>query len=130
MNPRSFLNFFKTGSGRLLLFGVVFAGGLMLLAALRHRNGATPNWKWFASRSETNRTDKPQVVETVHRPMEVFRPAPPQPEPQARPTNDPPRKAEPETRNQEPPVLPPISLFADSTAGQSEPKALGSIYAP
>ena len=32
MKPRDFLNFFKTGSGKLVLFVVIFGGGLILFS--------------------------------------------------------------------------------------------------
>jgi hypothetical protein len=42
MKPRDFLNFFKTRSGKLVLFAVVFGGGLMLFEA-RAASSADPD---------------------------------------------------------------------------------------
>ena len=64
MKPRDFLNFFKTKSGRLVLFVVVFGGGLLVFSALRGRSGRDDDMDVRVSRSQTNATDKPQVVQT------------------------------------------------------------------
>ena len=40
MKPRDFLNFFKTGSGKLVLFAVIFGGGLLVFSVLRSRSGS------------------------------------------------------------------------------------------
>ena len=40
MTPRDFFSFFKTKSGKLVLFGLVFAGGLMLFSVLRDKAGS------------------------------------------------------------------------------------------
>ncbi len=133
MKPRDFLNFFKTKSGKLVLFVAVFGGGLLLFSALRDKSGSRSDMDIRVTRSQTNLTDKPQVVQTVERPMQPFHPPSPKPEPLPPPpkTNEPP-KVVAEKRPQEPPpaALAPISLFADSAAGVAEPKSLSSIYAP
>ena len=130
MTPRNFLNFFRTRSGRLTLFGLLFAGALLIFSAVRKQ---TPNPEVADSVLRSNLTDKPQVVQTVQRPLEVFRPPPAA----ASPLPPPPVLANallsatvaaaplppPET-------LTPISLFADSTAGIPEPKRLSGAYAP
>ena len=38
MKPRDFLNFFKTKSGKLVLFAAIFAGGLVLFSVFRDRH--------------------------------------------------------------------------------------------
>lgn len=131
MKPRSFIDFFKTKSGRLVLFAALFAGGLVLFSALRTKTGAGGQAAMVETGSATNRSDKPQVVQTIERPMEPFRPPPPKPERPSPPlkSNDAP-KAIAEHREAQPVQLPSLSLFADSTAGVPEPKSLGSIYAP
>lgn len=130
MKPRDFLNFFKTPSGRLLLFAAIFGGGLVVFSTLRGRSGGEDIQVTPAG---TNMTDKPQTVQSLVRPMQPFDPPPPKPEPKtavvkstAQPT------AAVESPKREPAVvaLAPISLFADASAGVPEPKALGSIYAP
>jgi len=132
MKPRDFLNFFKTKSGKLVLFVVVFGGGLLVFSVLRGNSGRNDDMDVGVSGAQTNMTDKPQVVQTVVRPMQPFHPPTPKPESQqASQTNAAP-KAPTKGRPQEttPPPLAPISLFADSTAGVAEPKSVSSIYAP
>ena len=131
MKPRDFLNFFKTKSGKLVLFVVLFGGGLLLFSALHGKSG-NDEMDIRVSRSQTNMTDKPQVVQTVVRPMQPFYPPTPKPEPQPLPATNQAPKVPVEHRPQEtaPPPLPPISLFADSTAGVVEPKSVSSTYAP
>jgi Bacterial conjugation TrbI-like protein len=134
MKPREFLNFFKTKSGKLVLFVVIFGGGLMMFGVLRDRSRAGSDTDLPLTRPRTNQADRPQIVQTIERPMEMFRPPPPKPEPPPAPppkTNELP-KAVADLRPQpsSPPPIAPISLFADNTAGVAEPKSLGSIYAP
>jgi len=130
MKPRDFLNFFKTRSGKLVLFAVVFGGGLVIFSVLRN-NSSTDEIR--VTGLTTNATDKPQVVQSIERPMQAFRPPAPKPEPPPPPakTNEPPKVVAEKPKQEPPPVqLPAISLFADATAGVPEPKTLGSIYAP
>ncbi len=67
MKPRDFLNFFKTRSGKLLLFVVVFGGGLLIFSALRDKSGSD---EIRVTGLTTNATDKPQVVQSIERPMQ------------------------------------------------------------
>lgn len=132
MKPRDFLNFFKTGSGKLVVFAAIFGGGLLLFSVLRNRSGSG-DADVRVTRLTTNATDHPQVVQSIQRPMQPFHPPTPKPETLPSPvkTNEPPKivveKPKPEPP---PPQLPPISLFGDATAGVPEPKTLGEIYAP
>jgi hypothetical protein len=132
MKPRDFLNFFKTKSGRLVLFVAVFGGGLLVFSALRGRSGRTDDMDVRVSRSQTNATDKPQVVQTLVRPMQPFYPPTPKPEPLPTPQTNLAPKVIVEHQPKEPASAPlaPISLFADATAGVPEPKSVSSIYAP
>jgi hypothetical protein len=132
MKPRDFLNFFKTKSGKLVLFVAIFGGGLMLFSALRNKS-SSGDMDVRVTRPQTNATDKPQIVQTVERPMQPFHPPPPKPEPPPPPakTNEPPKVVAEKPKPEPPPAaLAPISLFADSAAGVVEPKDLGSVYAP
>ena len=76
---------------------------------------------------------KPQIVQSVVRPMEAFHPPPPKAEP-ATGSNTRLTKfritifAGRSTRPSE--FLSPICLFADSTAGVAQPKKLSAVYAP
>ncbi len=132
MKPRDLLNFFKTKTGKLVLFVIIFGGGLMLFSAIRDKSGAHAIRTEPLSPIRTN--DKPQTVQTVERPMELFRPPQPKPEPPPPPpkTNEPPKTVAeaPKPAPQPPPPPPPISLFADATAGVPEPKTPGTHYAP
>ena len=133
MKPRDFLNFFKTKSGKLTLFVLVFGGGLLLFSALHNKSGSGDDMDVRVSRSQTNMTDKPQVVQTVVRPSQPFYLPPPKPEPLPLPpqTNTVPTTPV-QSRSQQtaPTTLAPISLFADSTAGVVEQKSVSSTYAP
>ncbi len=91
MKPRDLLNFFKTKTGKLVLFVIIFGGGLMLFSAIRDKSGAHAIHTEPLAPIRTN--DKPQTVQTVERPMELFRPPQPKPEPPPPPpkTNEPPK---------------------------------------
>jgi hypothetical protein len=132
MKPRDFLNFFKTKSGKLVLFVALFGGGLLVFSVLRGKSGNGDDMDVRVIGSQTNMTDKPQVVQTVVRPMQPFYPPTPKAEPVQMPQTNAAPKAPVEHRPQEtaPPTLAPISLFADATAGVVEPKSVSSIYAP
>jgi hypothetical protein len=135
MKPRSFLNFFHTRSGKLALFALLFAAGLVLYQQTRSKTSKDEN-AGIARRTDTSsKTNKPQVVETVQRAMEVFRPPPPKPEP--KPEAKPPPAMTVVTNKPVEPVVtpardltPPISLFADTVSQQPEPKTLSADYAP
>lgn len=133
MTPCEFFGFFKTKSGKLVVFVLLFGGGLAVFSTLRDKGLEDPMKPKPLKLMGTNQSDKPQTVQTVERPMELYRPPPPKPEPPPQPpkTNEPP-KAVVETHPVEPPPLPPapISLFADNSAGLAAPKKLGSTYAP
>jgi hypothetical protein len=131
MKPRDFLNFFKTRSGKLILFAVVFGGGLLIFSALRNKSGSD---EIRVTGLTTNATDKPQVVQSIERQMQLFRPPPLKtnapPPPSSAKTNEPPKMIEKPKQEPPPPQLPSLSLFADASAGVPEPKTLGEIYAP
>ena len=118
MKPRDFLNFFKTKSGKLVLFVALFGGGLLLFSALHGKSG-NDEMDIRVSRSQTNMTDKPQVVQTVVRPMQPFYPPTPKPEPlPTSQTNAAPKVLlDHQPKETAPAPLAPISLFADATAG-------------
>lgn len=132
MNPRSLLNFLKTRTGKLLLFGLILAAGLLLFGEARKKSVAEADAPPVRPLAPDKGTNHPQLVQTVQRGMEVFRPPPPKAEPKPVPvvTNAPVAVAPPKPAP-EPPVLPPpISLFADSTRPEIEAKKLSSDYAP
>jgi len=137
MKPRDFLNFIKTKSGKLVTFAVAFGLALVVLSNCRSRH-QDPENPVSTTPLSTNLTDKPQVVETIQRPLETFRPPPPKPEPaqlekmamtngqyQAF-TNAPSRS----TTVHPSESLAPISLLPDNAAGIPEPKSLSDVFAP
>jgi hypothetical protein len=134
MKPRDFLNFFKTKSGKLVLFVTIFGGGLLLFSTLRERSRSGNENDIRLTRPQKNPTDKPQVVQTIERPIQPFHPPTPKPEPQPAPSakiNEPSKVLAEKPKPESPPVaLASISLFADSSAGVVEPKGLGTVYAP
>lgn len=128
MKPRDFLNFFKTRSGKLVAFAAIFGGGLFLFSVFRDRS-ASGDMDVRVTHLATNATDRPQVVRSIERPMQLFRP----PQPKREPPPISAKAKEPTTAGVEIPnqeLLAPISLFADASVGVAEPKSLGSIYAP
>ena len=142
MKPRDFLNFFKTRSGKLVAFGAIFAAALAILGVVRKPHPSAENGMAVVPLS-TNATDKPQVVQSVIRPMQVFNPPPPKsspplpPSPPPKPalivTNPASLPAQPVTNAPAPrqiEQLAPISLVADNTAGAARPKKLSPAYAP
>ena len=128
MTPHSFLQFWKTKSGRLLLFGLVFGGGLLVFGVVRQRSSSDEADLPLPVR--TYRMD--QGVQTVERPMEVFRTPVPKPEPVvvAARTDSSATAVEKPAKPESKPTMAPIGLFADTTAGLREPKAVPSVYAP
>ena len=134
MKPRDFLDFFKTKSGRLVAFGALFATGLIVFSVIRkHRTSAEDAVSTTPLGINTN---KPQVVQSVVRPMQRFNPPAARPEVAAsvavKPTgstNTPPQPLPVVPQNQMP-LLTPISLIADSTAGVPAPKKLSAVFAP
>lgn len=135
MNPRGFLNFFKTKTGRLVLFVAIFGGGMTLFGVFRRRD--EPMRAEPLPVSLTN--EAPQTVQTVQRPMEVFRPPAPKPDlpparvvERAKPLADLPKPAVVQAPSSPPPPppAPSLSLVADGEANVPEPKVVGVDYAP
>jgi hypothetical protein len=134
MKPRDFINFFKTKSGKLVVFALVFGGGLILFGVIRDGSRSPDEMDVRVSPS-TPPTDSPQVVQTILRPSEPYRPPPAKPEPprsrKGPRTILPGRATEPPTPPEPPPPeIPPISLFADATAGVAEGKSSGHLRSP
>ena len=132
MKPRDFLNFFKTKSGRLVAFAALFAGGLIIFGVIRKHHTAPEDAIAVTPLATNNVGGKPQVVQSIVRPMQAFHPPPPKSEPTptaAQPAyGSSPSQSFTVTRQAE--TIPPISLFADSTAGVPQPKKLSAVYAP
>ncbi len=130
MKPRDFLNFFKTKSGKLVLFAAIFTGGLIVFSVLRDKSRSPDDISVAPNR--TNATDKAQVVQSVELPMQPFRPPTPKPEQMPVVKSNEAPKVITESRPQEAkaPTLAPISLFADSATENTDKKTVSSIYAP
>jgi hypothetical protein len=133
MKPRDFLNFFKTKSGKLITFAAVFAVALIIFSVMRKRHTAPEDTISVTPLATKNVGDRPQVVQSVVRPMQAFHPPPAKSQPSssglAASTNSSPQPLPVVPPNQLP-QLSPISLFADSTAGVPQPKKLSAVYAP
>jgi hypothetical protein len=144
MKPRDFLSFFKTKSGKLILFGALFAGGLILFSTFRQRHTVSEGPATITPLATNSVSGKPEVVQTVVRPMQPFYPPPPQSQPASSEpsaaressspgwsavTNSSPQPL-PVTPSRQLPQLTPISLLADTTAGRPKPKKLSADYAP
>jgi len=130
MKPRDLLNFFKTKTGKLVLFAVIFGGGLVVFSALRDKSRSPEDIAVAPAR--TNITDKAQVVQSVELPMQPFHPPLPKPEPlPVVKSNDVPNTiVEPRPTEAKPSTLPPISLFGDTVTENADKKTVSSIYAP
>jgi len=130
MKPRDFLNFFKTKSGRLITFAALFAVGLVIFGVMRKQHTSVDD-SIVVAPIGTNAVTKPQIVQTVQRPFDLFRPPLPKASPQSS-TNPP--NSSPQPLPNVPPLqsdlLTPISLFADSTAGVAPSKKLSAAFAP
>src|SRR5687767_4652938 len=113
MTPREFVGFFKTRSGKLVVFGLILGGNRMLFSALRQDDTSLRSVRFGTL--PANERDKPQVVQSVERDMDMFRPPQPKPETTARsPKPADPPKPPSSAPKPEPPTLPaPITLFAD-----------------
>jgi len=128
MNPRPFINFVNTRSGKLLIFVCLFAATLILYQANRSNDVDPEDPVAVLPLDPETRTNTPQIVETVLRSMEAFRPPPPKadPPPLASPSTGPAR----EPAKQAPEIPLPISLFADTVSQQPKPRQLSPDYAP
>ena len=138
MKPRDFLNFFKTKSGRLIAFGGLFAVALIIFSVVRKHHQAPEDAVSAAPLGTNTVGGKPQVVQSVVRPMTAFHPPAAKPEPASASsmtttssgfTNTSPQPLPVVPANQLP-TLSPISLFSDSAAGVAAPKKLSAAYAP
>jgi len=133
MKPRDFLNFFKTKSGKIVAFAALFAAALTIFSVLRKHHSSGADGIAVAALS-TNATDKPQVVQTIVRPMQVYNPPSPKEQKTTSPSSStssfPNPSPLPVVPGNQVPTLSPISLFADSSAGILPAKKLSGVFAP
>ena len=71
MKPRDFLNFFKTKTGKLVAFIALFAAALIIFSVVRKHHPSAEDAVSVTALA-TNATDKPQVVQSVTRPMQAL----------------------------------------------------------
>jgi len=129
MKPRDFLNFFKTRTGKIIAFGALFAAGMVVFGVLRKHQAPTEDDVPAAPLGTNAVTGKPQVVQSVVRPMQAFHPPASTTTTPFGFTNATPQPLPVVPANQAP-TLTPISLFSDSTAGVTAPKKLSAVFAP
>lgn len=142
MNPQSFLNFFKTRSGKIIVFGGLFAAGLVVFSVFRQRHTPAEETMPVAPLGTNLVAGKPQVVQSVVRPLSPFHPPAARNEtaPASATASSAFRRSDasasvapeplPIVPGNQVPTLTPISLLADSTAGVAAPKKLGAVFAP
>ena len=140
MKPREFLNFFKTKSGKLVTFAVLFAAALTIFSALRKHHPSAED-ALSVTALATNATDKPRwCSRSCDRCRLFIRRRPSQsrrisrhPRRQLRPHRHlvfPKPSPLPTVPANQAPTLSPISLFADSSAGIPPAKKLSAVFAP
>ena len=131
MKPRDFLNFFKTRTGKIIAFGALFAAGMVVFGVLRKHQAPTEDDVSAAPLGTNAVSGKPQVVQSVVRPMQAFHPPVATSSTPFPPgfTNGSPQPLPVVPANQAP-TLTPISLFADSTAGVTAPRKLSAVFTP
>ena len=133
MKPRDLLNFFKTKTGKLVAFVALFAAALLILCVVRKHHSSDEDAVSVTALA-TNVTDKPQVEQSVTRPLQVYYPPTSKPEPAMPSSSSQPGFPKPSPLPVVPanqvPTLSPISLFADSSAGIPPAKKLSAVFAP
>jgi len=140
MNPQTFLGFFKTRTGKIIVFGAGFAAVLTIFCVLRKHHTPAEDAVSTTPLGTNFITGKPQVVQSVLRSLQLFNPPAAKPDaaqshatpPAATPpalTNTTPQPLQVVPANQLP-ALAPISLFADSSAGIPPAKKLSAVFAP
>ena len=130
MNPRTLLNFLRSKSGKLVLFGLIFSGALVVFGSCRSQR--------VAQQSVTMKpvdldlaTNKSQTVESITKPMQAFHPPQPKPEPAPKPVAEKVVAAPgPAPRIESVEHLPPAPLSLLAETPRPEPKRLSARYAP
>ena len=122
MTPRGLLNFLRSRTGAFLLFLLLLGIGYVLVNGFQAPIMSVLAKPLTKGPEKTER--KSQVVETVTRDMTAFNPPKESPAPTT-PAPIPERK-----KPEQPPALPPISLYAESASTEKAPETLGSDYAP
>jgi hypothetical protein len=121
MSPRTFINFFRSPMGALLLFVVLLGIVLTLIVNFRPKNTEA------SAAAPTSENDSPQTVKTVEREMVPFQipaPVPKEPQETIHPEKEPPKQ-----KNKPVIKIAPISLFQAKPQPQATWKPADS-YAP
>jgi len=131
MNPRALLNFLRSKSGKLILFGLIFTAALVVFASVRSHRVMARDPVTMKLVDLDLSTNKSQTVESITRPMQDFRPPPAKPEPPQKQSVEklvtaPAAAPKPEPVQQLPAA--PLSLLAETP--HPEPKRLSDRYAP
>ena len=87
MNPRTLLNFLRSKSGKLVLFGLIFSGALVVFGSFRSQRVSQQPVTMKLTDLDLA-TNKSQTVESITKPMQAFHPPQPKPEPAPRPVAD------------------------------------------
>ena len=119
MTPRSFLNFFRSPTGALLLFLLLLVIAYFVAIGFKKPGNPSPKGGGALEVSDS----KSQIVQTITRAMSAFNPPKETPPPSV-----PAPTAEPKKQTTAP-ALPPLSLYAAS-AKENTPETLGDDYAP
>ena len=122
MNPRTAINFFRSRTGGFVLFLLLLGIGYFLVNGFHAPNMNTFVKPIVATPPKTG--PKSQVVETVTRDMTAFNP------PKESPAPVTPAPAQERKKEEPPPGLPPISLYAETASADKPQDALGADYAP
>ena len=123
MSPRKFLNFLRSKTGLLILF--LLAACVVLILANSRKNfgaGQSPNGR--TSTADADPSKKPQLIERITRDMVPFRPPA---------SDDKDQKSSPvavKKAETQVPVLPPISIVAETPSNERKPKELSEDFAP
>jgi hypothetical protein len=119
MNPRNFINFFRSPVGAFSGFCV-----LVVIALVAAHHFQKPNQgKPLQSANSAGATKKPQLIQSVHKDMQPLR----LPRHEVNSTSVS-TTTTAKRQEEQRPLLSPISLFSDSPS--AEPKALSKLYAP
>jgi hypothetical protein len=122
MTPRSAINFFRSRTGAFLLFLLLLGIGYVFVNGWKAPNMSVLAKPIVKGPEKSDR--KSQVVETVTRDMTTFNP------PKETPSPATPAPMQERKKPEQPPSLPPISLYAETASVDQTVDALGSDYAP
>ena len=122
MTPRSAIIFIRSRTGAFLVFLFLLGIGYVLLNGFKAPTKSVLTRPGNKDSSKTER--KSQVVETVTRDMTAFNP-PKEIPPPVTPAPTPEKK-----KQEQPPALPPLSLYAEAAVTEKPADTLGEDYAP